>query len=287
MKTRHSLALLISLPLFAGSAMADATLEFRLGKEGKKLELLIQDDKLLIPDVGDGSSLLFIRDEKGIIFLDNQYREFTAVNEEWMQDYAKKMTEMAKDMEKRMQEQLKNMPPEQRKLYQQGQLGMKLMPMLGGFMGGGGSGLSGGLGGLVSSLLSGSKGPRSYIPTTRKYTVAGMVCSQVDVFQSGSKVENLCVAQPTDLNMTAGESQTIGEFSRVAASMSKSGIGMMGFEAPGLVQIGIQGVPLWVKKTGAETPDLQLLSASSEPIDPDRFMIPANYMETQLPVLGM
>lgn len=286
MKTRYAVSFFAALFLSTGAASADATLKYRYGGEGKEVELLVQDGKLLIPDVGDGSSLLFVRDAKGIIFIDHRYREFMAVNEQWMKEYSEKMAKVAKEMEQRMQEQLKNMPPEQRKLYEQGQLGMKLMPLMGGLLPGMTTGAGGGLGGLLKGLLTPYKGPKSYVPSNRKYTVAGKVCSQVDVFQSGVKVENLCVANPADLNMTADEAKTLSEFNRVASSLMKQGIGMMGFEAPQLVQVGIQGVPLWVKKSGAETPELQLLSASAAPIDPDRFTIPENYLETQLPVLG-
>lgn len=273
-KTQGIVCALIALAVTDANADATLTYGSANAEEGTERSLLVKGDLVGFIDPArseEGFYALFDKSRSAFTFINHRDRQYTVITEQWMQEANQRSREAMQRMRAEMEKQLEKLPPDQRARYQQAQTGMGMMPMMGGLLGG---------------MAGGQTQPKQIIPSLFTRTVNGMQCRRLEVYQGGRKTEELCVAAPGALKIDQNDYETLRGMLQVGANLSKLGAFSFGFDAPTLADAGdtAQGVPVEIQNLTDPKTVLQLRGVNTDQLSAQRFDIPADYLEAQIPL---
>ena len=271
------IALLIVAPL---AGHTDATLIYQSpdpqGAADAVYRLAIHAERIAI-SAGDATAapaVIFDQAQSALIFVNRRYRQFTVISESWMAAARQRIQEKTKQMQARMDKQMEDMPADDRARYQHGRASMGMMPMMGAF----------------SGMGAAPSPPRYPVPSFRNRVVNGISCRHVDIYETGRKVQELCVAEQNAVGIPAQDYATVVEMLRVIDALARNGAFSFGFEAPAVARLAssVEGLSVAVRDLDQNPPRiLALTGVSVDPVDPDSVQIPDGYLEAKVPVPGM
>ncbi len=249
--------------VFQSSTSAEGMISYQVsGKDVKPaFQLNVKESKLRFSDNPE-TSILYDQLSNSITFVDLKYKEYTTLTADAIDKATKQIDQAMKESEKQMEKASKDMTAQQQTMMKQGKFGMTLM-------------------GGMSKMMKSQSIPKSYIESFFNGKEAGYECTNVDVFQSGVKVEQLCVVDPSILGLSKGDSETIKAFLKITEKIDKSNLPMMGFKSPD-IQTGGHGLPILIKTLGKKSSSLKLKKVELTEQGDAQFEIPTRYTETQI-----
>lgn len=212
--------------------------------------------------------VVFDKAASTLTFVDHRNRQYTVFSEAGTAAMQKKTREMMKAQQAQMAEQMKDMSPQARAMYQQGQMGMQMMPFMGG-------------------MMNAPAQPKSYQPSFATKVVNGFHCRRVDVWQGASKVQEQCAANRESLGIPGEDYASLHAMGQVVERLSALGAFTFGFAAPRVAGGGGQhGMPVEIKDFGDGNPSTVTLEAiTADAVDAKMLTIPSNYLEAKIPLL--
>jgi hypothetical protein len=263
------------IPVFAavaalslsGAIHADATLQYTdSGEEGSGSTLMIKGSQVRMEErEADGSTVysLFDSETRTFVMVIDEERGYAELTEDGLRAQAGEVRAMQEQFLQQMRQQMEQMPPEQRSMMEQQMLQM----------------------GIDAAMLSGEDSPvpdSSALETRRtggSSTIGGVRCEGMEVLLDGTRTNELCVADPEKLGLSAADFATLRILFEFMQSLSDIALSMGGpFAAEMSAEMlpVVDGVPVQVKNL-QDGSVITLESVSTDALSADLFQVPAGY----------
>lgn len=251
----------------SGALHADATLQYTdSGEESSGSTLMIKGSQVRMEERdADGSTVysLFDSETRTLVMVIDEERSYAELTEDGLRAQAGEVRAMQEGFLEQMRQQMEQMPPEQRSMMEQQ---MRQM-------------------GIDAAMLSGEDSPvpdSSALETRRtgtSDTIGGVRCEGMEVLMDGTRTNELCVADPQQLGLSAADFATLRTLFEFMQSLSDIALSMGGpFAAEMSAEMlpVVDGVPVQVKNLH-DGSVMTLQSVSTDTLSADLFQVPAGY----------
>jgi len=255
------------LPALPAAAIADVSLRYDLnGEPGFTVRIhgaqigLFENGKL---------TLVYDDGAKSYVYVDHRDRMYTVISEQWMQEATRRSQEAYKKMQAKMEQQASSLPPQYQQMYQQGRM---MAPFMGPMM----------------NPQSQPSQPAMHMPAFGPGQAGDYPCRRMDVMQGGRKIQQVCVANPASVGITAGDWNTFRAWLATNDRLTKQGAFTFGFNAPLIAApgSGLQGIPIEIKDDNAGT-TLLLSGVDNGAVDSAVLRVPEDFLEAKIPIPGL
>jgi len=262
-----SLALVLGYALLCSpNAFADATVVYeQVAGSNKSINAMkIKDGKIRFtpPNQGNNSFSLYDSSTGSLTHADTSQKKFLTMDENDIAEQAKKVKQQMEKMREQMLAKIKTMPPEQQQQAQQ------MMNQ------------------HLPQLNSDSPQPKvEQKKTSRTETIAGIQCTVHESYISGAKANEICMAAPEQLGLSAEDTRALMSMQEFMKRMQKVAQNMMGNNAP---VADLEGVPLHTKLFGPDGSiklETRLASINQDELSSDTVMLPVDYTAVQMPAM--
>jgi hypothetical protein len=258
-------ATVVALSLSSVS-QADAILQYTDSGESSGSTLMIKGSQVRMEErEADGSTVYSLFDSKTrtLVMVIDEERSYAELTEDGLRAQAGEVRAMQEQFLQQMRQQMEQMPPDQRAMMEQQ---MRQM-------------------GIDAAMLSGDDAPvpdSSALETRRtgtSGTIGGVRCEGMEVLMDGTRTNELCVADPQQLGLSAADFATLRTLFEFMQSLSDIALSMGGpFAADMSAEMlpVVDGVPVQVKnlQDGSVT---TLQSVSTDTLSADLFQVPDGY----------
>ncbi len=262
-----NLALVVNL-VWISPSNADSTLEFNV-EEGQKTAVqpvVVTDGQIMVKGAGGDRNLdiFYQRASERLVLIDHKKHRFTPITEEKIDRIARQ----TRDLQPLLQgfgDQLRKLPPKQRAKWEEM------------------------LGGISIDQLGSAKSAANdsrLVKTGRAKQVAGIDCEQMDVLQKETKLAEVCLANPSSMQLPADDYATIRSllaFTQRIAAKAQGFASQFGISLPPIELSDLAGVPVEMVDFSGKRPTVMALNRISDSISPEnRPQIPSGYQPEEL-----
>ncbi len=214
-----------------------------------------------------GSGVIFLADSGEMRFVDHAHREYTVMTEEWLREARVKAEASMEETRRRLENRKQSMSPQMRSQVEQADTMMRMMPLVGG-------------------LLGGNASQTAYSRNGRSAEFNGIPCAQYDEMVDGEKKRIVCLAEPSQVGLAGDAAETLESFRQALVRIEEMGGLEFGFSRPEvMVAEALPGIVVAVSY-----PDgggYIVAGPASEDDDPAAFEIPDSYLRAEIPMFGM
>ncbi len=260
--------LILATILFSTTVYADTTIEFGVTESGsaqtRSQIAYVKDGTIFVNGAGGDPKidLIFARERSSITVINHGDRTYLSFDEEKINELSDRAQGMMSTVQKQLAENLANLPPEQ---------AARMKEMMGNF-----------------GMPAGNQPP----PPTKKLvkrgivTINNMKCRQIDVMSNNQKVAQLCVADPSALNLPRDDYETIKAIQAFGERISqKAGqvSGQFGGSVPEFGGVQIDGVPVEMRNFSGPVSSVMTVTRVAAGVGAVSMAIPDGYNPRQLP----
>lgn len=260
--------LVISHLLWISPSNADSTIEFRV-EEGQKTAVqpvVITDGQIMVKGAGGDRNLdiFYQRASEQLVLIDHKKQRFTPITEEKI-DRIARQTQDLQPLLQGFGDQLRKLPPKQRAKWEEMLGGISIDQL-----------------GSAQSAANDSR----LVKTGRAKQVAGISCEQMDVLQKETKLAEVCLANPSSMQLPADDYATIRSllaFTQRIAAKAQGFASQFGISLPPIELSDLAGVPVEMVDFSGKRPTVMALNRISDSISPEnRPQIPSGYQPEEL-----
>ncbi len=264
---KHHKPLILAFVLgFAQTASADSTLEYLLddagAKAGKPQPVVIKDGRVMVKGAGgdQNTDVLYASNPEQVFIIDHRKRTVTTLDENQVNRIADQ-TEALQPLLAGVNEQLAKLNPKQRAKWE-GMLGGKID---------------------LNALAEAAKPAQAanIVKTGQGSNVAGVACELMNVFQGKTKMAEVCLADPAQLNLSSSDYATIRSllgFSERVATRTQGLAKQFGVSIPNLDLRDLAGVPIEIRDVSKQNQgSLTLNRIVTSAVSPETVQIPQDY----------
>ena len=264
MNTHRVIGLIATIPFYSLPLFADTSIHYNQDGGNQPSAVYVTDSKLRVDHGNNGDWMLFDRNANAVYMVDPAKQRYTVIDQATVDRLGGAMASANRQME----EALKNMPPEQRAR-------MRAMMKQ-----------------QMQKMMNQQGASFETRTTGRSDNVAGMSCDIVETWQGEQKRSELCVADSSAIDLSAGEQQTMRALGNFGESMLNSIQSQAGDLFPeGMIDISsmqqlTRGVPLRVVDfQGGGRSEVERVSHDG--IGDELLSVPAGYERQQIdPQIG-
>ncbi len=260
--------LILATTLLGTTVCADTTIEFGVTEPGsaqKKSQIAyVKDGRIFVKGAGGDPQidLLFNRERSSITIVNHGDRTYLNFDEEKIGELSDRAQGMMSMVQKQLAENLANLPPEQ---------AARMKEMMGNF-----------------GVSAGNQPPA---PTKKLVkggimTINNMKCRQIDVMSDNQKVAQLCMADPSALNLPGDDYETIKAIQAFAERLSQKASRISAQfrgSVPEFSGMPMDGVPLEMRNFSGPVSSVMTVTRIAAGVGEVSMAIPDGYNPRQLP----
>ncbi len=265
---RQTLA--IATILFSTTVCADTTIEFSVGEAGSAQTrpqiAYIKDGALFVKGAGGDPQidLLFKRERSSITIINHGERSYMNFDEQKISELSDRAQGMMSMVQKQLADNLANLPPDQ---------AARMKEMMGNF-------------GVPAG--GAPPPPKKELIKRGFMTINNMKCQQIDLLSNSQKVAQLCVADPSELNLPGDDYQTIKAMQAFGERLSQKASkisGQFAGSVPDFSGIQIEGLPVEMKSFSDPVSSVMTVTKVVGGVGNAAMAVPDGYNPRQLPSL--
>jgi hypothetical protein len=256
--------------LFSTTVYADTTIEFSVTESGSTQTgsqiAYVKDGTIFVKGAGGDPQidLLFNREHSSITIINHGDRTYVSFDEEQISELSDRAQGMMSMVQKQLAENLANLPPEQ---------AARMKEMMGNI-----------------GMPAGNEPPPPKQKLIKRgiMTINKMKCRQIDVMSNDKKVAQLCVAEPSALNLPGDDYETIKAIQSFGERLSQKASkisGQFGGSVPEFGGMQIDGVPVQMRNLSGPAPSVMTVTRLAAGVGKVSMAIPDGYKPRQLPSL--
>ena len=209
--------------------------------------------------------LIYNLDTNNFQFLNHHERYYTEISISWLKQAREKQHQMRREIEANFENNQKKMTPEQRLAYQQGRMGMKMMP------------------GMMNNFNSSLK--KTYIGGFVFRTINDRRCRVVGIRRGNIYLYDLCLADNSNLGINEQDYKVINAMLSSAVMMEDLGLNQYGFRFPRFINSGgrYTGVPISIASPNNKPPITLLVSIHKQESEHE-LLAPEHYIRSEIPL---
>jgi len=269
MQYRKVFTLVLVTNLFGLSpSNADSTIEFHVEEGQKKAvqPVVVKDGQIMVKGAGGDHNLdiFYQRADERLFLIDHKKQRFTPITEEKIDQIARQTQDLQPVLQG-LGDQLKKLSPKQRAKWEEM------------------------LGGISIDQLGSGENPASgsrLVKTGRDKQVAGINCEQLDVLKGSAKLAEVCLANPSSMQLSADDYATIRSllaFTQRIATKAQGFASQFGISLPPIKLSDLAGVPVEMVDFSGKRPTIMALNRITDSVSPDdRLQVPPGYQSQEL-----
>ncbi len=264
--------LMLPLCLAAGNAAAVTIVYDAVSPEGapqrQGFSVVVGESGVAVtPSQKRGNAVIFVAETGELRFIDHAHREYTVMTEEWLREAREKAEASMQETRRRLESRKQSMSPQMRAQVEQADTMMRMMPLVGGLLGGG-----------TSQTV--------YSRNGRSAEFNGVPCTQYDELVDGERKRIVCLAEPSAVGLAGDTAGMLEAFRQALVRIEEMGGLEFGFSRPEvMVAEALPGIVVAVSY-----PDgggYVVNGPASGPDDASAFEIPDTYLRAEIPMFGM
>ncbi len=264
--------LMLPLCLAAGNAAAVTIVYDAVSPEGapqrQGFSVVVGESGVAVtPSQKRGNAVIFVAETGELRFIDHAHREYTVMTEEWLREAREKAEASMQETRRRLESRKQSMSPQMRAQLDQADTMMRMMPLVGGLLGSGGS-------------------ETTYARNGRSAQFNGIPCSQYDESVDGARTRIVCLGSAAESGVPEDAAAMLEKFRQALSRLGEMGVFDFGFSRPEvMVADALPGIVVAVSY-----PDgggYVVNGPASGPDDASAFEIPDTYLRAEIPMFGM
>jgi hypothetical protein len=247
---------------------ADSTIEFYVEEGQKKAvqPVIVKDGQIMVKAAGGDRNLdiFYQRANEQLVLIDHKKQRFTPITEEKI-DRIARQTQDLQPLLQGFGDQLKKLSPKQRAKWEEM------------------------LGGISIDQLGSRDNPANnsrLVKTGHGKQVAGINCEMLDVLQGSAKLAEVCLANPSSMQLSADDYATIHSllaFTHRIATKAQGFASQFGISLPPIQLSDLAGVPVEMVDFSGKHPTVMALNRITGSVSPDdRLQVPTGYQPQEL-----
>ncbi len=262
--------LALATTLCSATVCADTTIEFSVTESGSTQTTAqiayVKDGTIFVKGAGGDPQVdfLFNRERSSITIINHGEQTYLSLDEQKISELSDRAQGMMSMVQKQLAENLANLPPEQ---------AARMKEMMGNF-------------GMPAS--DDPPPPKKKLIQRGMMTINNMKCRQIDVMSDNQKIAQLCMADPSALNLPGDDYQTIKAIQAFGERLSEKASkisGQFSGSVPELSGMPMDGLPLEMRNFSGPVSSVMTVTRLAAGVGEISMAIPEGYKPRQLPSL--